>query len=189
MTSRVFAFAAIALASAAFAQAPPDSRPLIAAQKEAMAPLKYMDGIWRGQATTVRPGGEKHAITQTERIGAFLDGSVKVIEGRGYDASGQVTFNALGIISYDPARKTYSMRSYALGHAGDFPVTLKEDGFTWEIPQPAGKILYTATVQGNVWHEVGDRILPGREPLRFFEMRLERVGDTDWPLGTPVPAK
>jgi hypothetical protein len=36
---------------------------------------------------------------------------------------------------------------------------------------------------------VGDRILPGRDPIRFFEMKLERVGDTDWPLGTPVAPK
>jgi hypothetical protein len=151
---RILACAAVALAATAFAQAPQDPRPLIAAQKEAMAPLRYMGGVWRGPATTVRAGGEKHTITQTERIGAFLDGSVKVIEGRGYDAQGQVTFNALGIISYDPAKKAYSMRSYALGHAGDFPVTLKD-----------------------------------RDPVRFFEMKLERVGDTDWPLGVPVPPR
>jgi len=189
MIRPLLAAATLAFASIASAQAPQDPRPLIAAQKEAMAPLKYMDGVWRGPASTLRPGGEKHVITQTERIGPFLDGSVKVIEGRGYDASGQVSFNALGIISYDPAKKAYTMRSYALGHAGDFPVTLKDDGFTWEIAQPTGRILYTATVKDNVWHEVGDRILPGRDPVRFFEMKLERVGDTDWPLGTPVAAK
>jgi hypothetical protein len=189
MSRRILACIASILATASFAQAPSDPRPLIAAQKEAMAPLKYMDGVWRGPATTVRPGGEKHTITQTERIGPFLDGSVKVIEGRGYDGEGRVTFNALGIMSFDPAKKAYSLRSYALGHAGDFPVTLKDDGFVWEIPQATGRIVYTATVKDNTWHEVGDRILPDRDPIRFFEMKLQRVGDTDWPLGTPVAAK
>src|SRR4051812_14270922 len=96
---------------------------LITAQREAMAPLAYMNGVWRGPAWSMTPKGEKHNITQTERIGPFLDGSVKVIEGRGYDDQGKVTFNALGIISYDIDQKTYSMRSYAMGRSGDFPVT------------------------------------------------------------------
>ena len=178
--------AACALAAPAAAQFQ-DPRPLIAAQKQAMAPLKYMDGVWRGPATTVLPSGEKREIVQTERIGPFLDGALKVIEGRGYGPDGQVTFNAMGILSFDPARKAYSMRSYAMGHSGDFPVTLKADGFTWEIPQGPAKILYTATVTSDTWHEVGERIAPGLAPQRFFEMKLKRVGDSDWPAANPVP--
>ncbi|HEY6146748.1 MAG TPA: DUF1579 domain-containing protein, partial [Thermoanaerobaculia bacterium] len=86
--------AAAALPAAVFAQARPDPAALIAAQKEAMASLAFMDGVWRGPAWTILASGEKHNITQTERIGPFLDGSVKVIEGRGYDPDGKVTFNA-----------------------------------------------------------------------------------------------
>ena len=41
----------------------------IAAEKEGMAPLAYMDGVWRGTAWSLRPTGEKHMVTQTERIG------------------------------------------------------------------------------------------------------------------------
>jgi len=37
--------------------------------------------------------------------------------------------------------------------------------------------------------EVGDRLLPGREPSRFFEMNLQRVGDTDWPAGGAIGPK
>lgn len=29
--------------------------------------------------------------------------------------------------------------------------------------------------------EVGDRIITGKEPIRFFEMNLKRVGDTTCP--------
>jgi hypothetical protein len=168
---------------------PPDFRALQAAQKEAIAKLAFMDGVWRGPATTTTPSGQKHVIMQTERIGPFLDGVVKVIEGRGYNEAGEVTFNALGVVSYNPARKEYSMRSYAMGHAGDFTVTVRPDGFSWEIPQQQGKILYTATVTDKTWVEVGDRILPGREPVRFFEMKLDRIGNTDWPAGSPIPPK
>src|SRR5947207_9704625 len=74
----------------------------IAAQRQGMASLAVMDGVWRGPAWTIPPSGQKHSITQTERIGPFLDGSIKVIEGRGHEPDGRVGFNAFGIISYDP---------------------------------------------------------------------------------------
>lgn len=51
-----------------------------AGQRAAMPPLAFMDGEWRGTAWTLLPSGEKHTLSQTERIGPFLDGSVKVIE-------------------------------------------------------------------------------------------------------------
>ena len=38
-----------------------------------------------------------------------------------------------------------------------------------------------ATLADGTWTEVGDRIMPGRPPVRFFEMRLRRVSDSDWP--------
>ena len=174
-------------AAPVLAQVPGDPRPTLAAQREAMATLAYMDGVWRGSAWTVRPSGEKHTITQTERIGPFLDGTVKVIEGRGYDDAGTVTFNALGVISFDPAKRAYSMRSYAMGHAGDFVVTPNAEGFVWEIPQAS--IRYTAKVKDGTWLEYGERLVPGREPVRFFEMTLKRVGDTEWPAAQPIPPR
>ena len=30
-------------------------------------------------------------------------------------------------------------------------------------------------------HEFGSRILPGKQPVQFFEMNVRRLGDTDWP--------
>src|SRR5512141_948490 len=111
-------------ASSAFAQGRPDPAALLAAQKEAMAAFSAMDGVWRGPAWTILPSGEKHNITQTERIGPFLDGSVKVIEGRGYDPDGKVTFNAFGTISFNPTTKVYTLHSHAMGNVGDFVLTL-----------------------------------------------------------------
>jgi hypothetical protein len=148
-----------------------------------------MDGVWRGKATTTLPSGETHNITQTERIGPFLDGSVKVIEGRGYEPDGRVAFNALGVISYDPATKAYTLRSYAMGFNGDILVTPTAYGFVWEITAEPATIRYTAVVEEGKWREVGDRIVPGREPVRFFEMNLVRIGDTDWPGAGAIKAK
>ena len=187
-------YAAVALMGlgvslAALGQGRPDPVQLIAAQQEAMARLAFMDGVWRGPASTILPSGENHAITHTERIGPFLEGSVKVIEGRGYDENGKVTFNAFGTISYNPATRAYTMHSHAQGNVGDFALTPTADGFTWEVPAGAMTIRYTATVKDSAWREVGDRIMPGREPVRFFEMNLKRVGDTTWPAAGAVGPK
>lgn len=169
-------------------QGRPDSGALIAAQREAMKAFAAMDGVWRGPAWTMLPSG-KHEITQTERIGPFLDGSVKVIEGRGYNADGSVGFNAFGIISYDPATKVYTLHSHAMGQAGDFVIKPTADGYTWEIPAGPMTIHYTAVIKDGTLREVGDRIMPGKDPVRFFEMNLKRVGDNDWPAAGAIPMK
>lgn len=165
----------------------PDPARLVKAEKAAMAPLARMHGIWRGQAH-IDMGGQSHTITQTERVGPLLDGAVLVMEGRGYNPDGQVGFQALGVVSYDPATKAYHMQSYAQGREGNFPLTLTDDGFAWEIKAGPATIHYTATVSGDRWHEVGVRKLPDGTSVRFFEMTLKRVGDTDWPAAGAVPA-
>lgn len=172
--------------STASGQGRPDPTALIAAQQKAMVPLAYMDGIWRGAAWIMLPSGKKN-ITQTERIGPFLDGSIKVIEGRGYEADGRVGFNAFGIISYNPVTRAYSLHSHAQGNVGDFDLRLTSDGYVWEIPAGPATIRYTAVIMNRAWREVGDRIVPGQDPVRFFEMNLTRVGDTNWPAAGPVP--
>ena len=167
-----------------------DPAPVMAAQRAAMVALAAMDGVWRGPAWTILESGEKHSVTQTERVGPFLDGAVKVVEGRAYDSAGKVTFNAFGTVSYDPATKAYSMRTYAMGRTGDFPLTVSpEGGYVWEIPAGPMKIRYTAVIKDGKWQEVGDRIMPGKEPVRFFEMNLVRVGDSDWPAAGAIPQK
>jgi hypothetical protein len=189
ISALVFLLIAGGLSLAALGQGRQDPATLIAAQREALVPLAYMDGVWRGPAWTILASGEKHTITQTERIGPFLDGSVKVIEGRGYDADGKVSFNAFGTISYNPATRAYTLHSYAQGNAGDFALKPTPDGYVWEIPAGPMTIRYTAVIKDGAWREVGDRIQPGKEPVRFFEMNLKRVGDTTWPAGGAVSPK
>ncbi|HMG74066.1 MAG TPA: hypothetical protein VK582_11250 [Pyrinomonadaceae bacterium] len=187
---RVFALLIVAagVPLTASGQGRPDPATLIAAQREAMAPLSFMDGVWRGPAWTILPSGEKHNITQTERIGPFLDGSIKVIEGRGYNADGTVGFNAFGTISYNPSTRVYTLHSYAQGNVGDFALNRTADGYVWEIPAGPMTIRYTAVIKNGTWLEVGDRIMAGKEPVRIFEMNLKRVSDTNWPAaGTITP--
>src|SRR5262245_19353615 len=124
----------VGMALSVFSQGRPDSAALIATQRDAMKQFALMDGVWRGPAWTILPSGEKHNVTQTERIGPFLDGSIKVIEGRGYGDDGKVTFNALGIVSFDPEKKTYTLHSHAMGRGGEFELKLTTDGYEGAIP-------------------------------------------------------
>jgi surface antigen len=167
-----------------------DPAALLAAQREAMKPLASMNGVWRGQATTQLANGERRSITQTERVGPFLGGTLKVVEGRGYDSNGNVVFNAFGIVSFNPTTQTYSMRSYAMGRQGDFQLKLTDDGYTWEVPAGPGAIIrYAASIKDNRLHEVGDRIVGSSAPTRVFEMLLDRIGDTEWPETGAVSAR
>lgn len=95
------ACALVLWAGVASAQVPPDATARLAAQAEAMKKLSRLDGVWRGPAWTITPGGRREVI-QTERIGPMLDGAIKVLEGRGYNPDGSLGFNAFGVISFEP---------------------------------------------------------------------------------------
>ena len=178
----------MAATSAAFAQRP-DAEATLKPQRVAMTTLAFMDGEWRGTGWALGPTGEKYQFTQTERVGPFLDGSVKVIEGKAYDDKGKVLFNAFATVYFDPAKKTYTMHSYALGNVGDFSFKPTADGFVWEIPAGPMTIHYMAVIRNGTWHEVGDSIVPGKEPVRIFEMTIKRIGDTNWPAGGAIKPK
>lgn len=183
------AISLLALAAPAAAQNMYDPAVRLAAQREAMARLSILDGVWRGGAWTVTPQG-RYEIVQTERIGGFLGGSIKAIEGRGYAADGRVVFNAFGVIAYDPESRSYNMTSWAMGYVGTFPLRMTETGYVWERPdRPGVTIRYTATITGDSFREVGEQIASGAAPVQVFEMNLRRVGATDWPAGNPVPLR
>jgi hypothetical protein len=182
-------FAAALLAGApTVARAQAADTAAIARQQAAMRKLDWMDGRWRGPATSRGPGGE-HPLVQTERIGGFLDGTLKLVEGRGYLPDGSTGFHALGVISFDPATGDYWMTSNAQGRSGRFRLAVTESGWSWEVPAGGAVIRYTATRTADGWTEVGDYVAPSQPARRVFEMRLQRIGDTDWPEAGAVPMK
>lgn len=178
-----------AATAAAQAPGPPDTAALLAAQREAMRPLAVLDGIWRGTATVVLPDGSRRELVQTERAGAMLDGTLRVIEGRGYAADGKVEFNAFGVLSYSPHTQRHSLRAYARGQQGDYPVELRNDGFDWTQRHGPVTIRHSATIRDGTWTETSEYVVEGRPPVRTFEMKLRRVGDADWPAGGAVPPR
>lgn len=171
----------ILAARAAHAQMPPDPAPVLKAQREAMQKLARMDGEWRGRAVMKLPGGGERTLIQTERVGLALDGTLRVVEGRGHDSEGRTPFHAFAVISYDTGRSRFLMRSHAQGNSGEFEITPTDSGFVWTIPAGPMTIRYTATIRDGRWREVGVREMPGREPVPFIEMDLTRIGDSDWP--------
>jgi len=156
------------------------------AQRAAMDRLAFMDGEWRGEATVFGPNGPM-TLTQTERVGPMLGGSIKVIEGRGYAADGSTGFNDIAVVSWDARANRYGFRSWAQGYSGDYPFEVTEDGFRWETPAgPGARIEYVAVVRDGTWHEVGTWVAEGQPRRQMIEMRLTRIGDTDWPAGGAV---
>lgn len=182
---------AIAAASTtAFADPAPKVQPVkpTPGLAAAMAKLDFMRGVWAGPAKGVGMDGKPYAVTQTERMGRMLGGDIVVIEGRGYMSDGSTGFNAFAVVSFDPRSQKYELRSYAQGQAGTFELKLTADGYVWEIPAgPDAIIRFTATVKDKHWREVGEYIAKGKPAMQTFEMNLTRVGETDWPLATPVP--
>lgn len=179
--------AAVVLASPALAEQQPDHHDVMASQAEAMVPFQWMVGEWRGNATQRGPGGVIELI-QTERVGPMLSGSVMVVEGRGYDPeTGTTEFNALGIISYDPASGSYGFDAHANGQRGHFKIEIVEDGFDWFIERGPVNIRYEVRPTDGRWIETGFVAMPGREETQFYHMELDRIGDGDWPLVGAVP--
>ena len=161
----------------------------IAAQKSAMRVLSKLDGTWRGKARILGMDGKWTEHAQTERVGTTLDSALKLIEGRGYDADGKLVFHAVATLGYDARKKAYAFRTNSRGEIGDFAFTPTDSGFVWEIPTPTFTMRYTAVIRDGRWHEVGDRIFKEGQPVRFIEMDVTRLGDTDWPAGGTVPPR
>lgn len=160
------------------------------AQRDAVGRLAFLDGEWRGTATTYSPGGTAVVLTQTERIGPILGGSVRVIEGRGYTSDGETAFNALAIVTWDDRAGRYNFRTYANGRYGDYPFEVTEDGFRWETPAGAGaRVVYSARVRDGEWDQTGDYVVDGQPPRRIIELDLRRVGDSGWPAAGAVAAE
>ncbi len=130
----------------------------------------------------------EHRVTHTERVGATLDGSVRLIEGRSYRSDGSTGFHALAMLSFDPDTKSYRLTSHAEGRYGSFALVPTGSGYSWEIAAGPATIRYTATYKNGVWTEIGERVVGAHAPTLFFHMELKRVGDSRWPEEGAVPA-
>jgi hypothetical protein len=81
------------------------------------------------------------------------------------------------------------MHAFTDGRMGVYPLTVTADGFIWEIPAGPGKMRYVATFKEGEWREVGTFEMHGRPPRQTVDMRLRRIGASDWPAAGTVPVK
>ncbi|WP_421992119.1 hypothetical protein [Qipengyuania sp.] len=176
---KLIAFVGLACAMPLSAQMP-DAEAMRAEQRAAMEAFAFMDGEWRGTVTSQGPEGET-VLTQTERVGTMAGGVVRIVEGRGYADNGDLEFNAVAMIAYDPMADEYVMTSTAQGFTARPWFRPTENGFEWGLTSGPVTFTYEAVVEDGRWAEDGYMQF-GEEPRRkFLEMRLERVADSDWP--------
>lgn len=163
----------------ALAQAP-DEEAMQAEQVAAMDKLAWMDGEWRGTVVSESPAGEIR-LTQTERVGPIAGGTARIIEGRGYDANGELAFNAVAMITYDAMADEFVMTTTARGFAGRPWLEVGEESFKWGISGGSFTFTYETELVDGVWSEDGFLQIGEAPRNKFLELRVERIGETTWP--------
>ncbi|HEY7798701.1 MAG TPA: hypothetical protein VIA80_08070 [Hyphomonadaceae bacterium] len=159
------------------------------AQQEAMKELAFLDGDWRGSSRVRRKDGWAPMV-QAGRVGAVQDGTVRMIEAKGYESDGRLSFDVLRVISYEPETKTYLMRSYQSGRIRDHVLSLTANGFAWESePSGAATTRYEASVKNGVWTETATRVPSRGEPETYVEVTMKRQRSSGWPTASGSGAK
>jgi len=171
---RIFSYAfalAILTISAAVAQGRPDPAP---AQKAGMEKLRFLAGTWSGP-TTVSQAGKEIRIQQTEEIQYKLGGILMLIEGTGRDEAGKVVFNALAVVSFDPASGKYTIRAWNDGHVVEAVLKVGDKSFEWGFTSGPVTVLDVMKVdeQGR-WAETSDATMVDGRKVSSVKMLLVR---------------
>lgn len=152
--------------------------PDLEAQRAAMKKLRFLIGKWTGQARILRGPGEPVELIQTEEAQYKLDGLILLIEGIGRaTTSGQLTLQALGIISYDDETKTYRMRAFNDGRFLETEVKLvgKNKAITWSFS--LGEIRTSSILRINdkgEWTELAEITIGSQPPRKLMELTVRR---------------
>lgn len=146
------------------------------AQREAMKKIDFLVGKWAGQARVLRGSGEPLELAQTEEAQYKLNGLILTIEGTGRSkADGRVALQALGVVSYDDATRTYHMRAYNDGRYMETEVRLTEDGkgITWGFA--LGEIKTSSVQRINEkgeWTELTEITIGSQPARKYMELTL-----------------
>jgi hypothetical protein len=147
----------------------------IVAQQQAIKALPLADGEWRGPSRKKSKDGWVEML-QTQRVSTLLGGTVRVVESKGFEKSGELTYEAFAVISFDPDAKAYAMRSYSNGRVRDYLVTATDDSFGWKVEAgPDLAIRYENTLKNGVWTQTATRLPAKGEPETYLEFSLKRA--------------
>lgn len=174
------------VALAASSQSPVSAQglPPVPPEMEAVA---WLEGEWTGSGWMEYSPGRRSEFEGTERVESRMGGRVLVVEGQftawmGPEAGDVPVHQALGVISYDARNDRFLFRTYTArgGNGEAHTAEVTEGRIVWGYDDPRmGQVRYTIThTEDGAWHEVGHASRDGGESWhKFFEMRLERVGE------------
>lgn len=149
--------------------------PLFASDE--MRKLDFLVGEWKGEATVQMGPGKSEHVQQTERVQSKLGGKLIVIDGLG-KKDGEVAHEALGIISWDEAKKAYRFDAWTAreGYVQARMDIGENNTATWGFDTPqGGKVRYTIRLtEKGEWNEIGEFSRDGERWMKFFEMTLAK---------------
>lgn len=162
-------------ATTIFAQMPDFSKDI----KMAMKQIEIMEGKWEGSGWRMNPDGTKSNSNVLENLYFKLDSTLLVLEGLGTDDDGKTVHNAFGVISFDPFKKKFQMKSFlsnGLSTDADFEVVEPNKSIKWWFKDNrGGTIKYNITFDGLNWSEDGEYSRDEESWVKFFEMNLKKI--------------
>jgi len=149
-------------------------------QVAAMAPLAWMAGEWRGEASMKAPTGEQNSLSW-ERVTLAAGGTALLIQGRhnrrnADGSAGELVHDTAGLLHFQPATGKYRfVTQLANGRSGDFEARVDGQKLVWFLPAGQGQqIRYE--IQPNPagqWTEDGF-FCRGEACQPFFKMTLSK---------------
>ena len=152
------------------------------------ATFAMLDGVVARPGDGDQPDGSRLAFIQTERIGPFLGGSIKVIEGAATTTTARSastpSASSPSIRRREPTRCARTRRATSATSPSCRPATATAGRSAAGRPT----IRYVATVKDGELHEVGE---PSSWPRAGADLRdaAQAHRPTDWPAAGAVPPK
>jgi hypothetical protein len=167
----------LTLHSITMAQTAPN--PNLDEQRAAMEKLSFLVGEWSGEASAARGPGLVVELSQTEVAQFKLDGLLLMIEGVGRTKpDGKPALQAVGLITFDDATRTYRMRAYNDGRWLESDVKLLDDGksLSWgfSLGYISTKSLLRINEKGE-WTELAEITIGQRPPQKLMELVVRRI--------------
>ena len=152
--------------------------PDLEAQRAAMKKLSFLVGKWAGAARILRGPDQWVNVTQTEEAQYKLGGLILLIEGVGRaGAESTPILQALGVISYDDATATYTMRAFNDGRFLESEVKLLDAGrgikWGFSLGQMKTSSEVRITDEGD-WTEHAELTFGSGPPQKLMELKVSR---------------
>jgi len=155
-------------------------RPDPAVHKAALEKLKFLEGKWKGEATITTAQGETIKIVQTEDVQYKLEGTVMLIEGTGRDAQGKIVFNALAVVSFEPATKIYRIRAWNNGNSVETELKVGKETFEWGFDMGLAKVAHKmSSDEKGRWSGLSEAKTPDGKTVHSIRMLLSRAPAID----------